>query len=173
MVRYSSTKSAAAPRLVDLPDLLTVAEYATFMRLSLRTVYRYVAEGKVRTIRVRGSIRIPKIAIEQRVAGGMRPMAGVTHEIEAQMDEIASLQEASKRVATARGKVAQATQEVHKARGAMRLAEHACAIADDDLRHAQRYLDKEIAREAAEIEKRIARNREITRHVRVLHNALN
>jgi excisionase family DNA binding protein len=47
---------------------LTVNELAAFLRVSQRTAYNLVWSGEVPSVRVRGSIRIPRAALFQQLA---------------------------------------------------------------------------------------------------------
>lgn len=54
----------------ELPDLLTVDEFARYMRLNRNTAYEAVRSGRVPSVRLgkRGAIRIPKQAIERMLS---------------------------------------------------------------------------------------------------------
>lgn len=43
----------------EVPEVLTVPEFAKSLRVSLRTVYRAVESGELKTVRLLGAIRIP------------------------------------------------------------------------------------------------------------------
>jgi excisionase family DNA binding protein len=47
----------------DLPDLLTVAELAAWLRLGRNTAYEIVRRGEIQHVRFGRSIRIPKTAL--------------------------------------------------------------------------------------------------------------
>lgn len=51
-----------------MPDLLTVAEVASLLRVSTRTVQRLCAAGDLPAIRVRRSWRIRRADLEELVA---------------------------------------------------------------------------------------------------------
>ncbi|MFQ5462357.1 MAG: helix-turn-helix domain-containing protein [Phycisphaerae bacterium] len=52
-----------------IPDILTVAEVARYMRISRDTVYRLAARGELRGRKVGRIWRFPKSAIEEYVHG--------------------------------------------------------------------------------------------------------
>jgi len=52
-----------------IPDILTVAEVARYMRISRDTVYRLAAEGDLRGRKIGRIWRFPKSAIEAYVHG--------------------------------------------------------------------------------------------------------
>lgn len=58
-----------SPRLESLPDLMTVTEYATFARRGKNQAYEDVRQGRVPSIRLGTSIRIPKAALLRLLAG--------------------------------------------------------------------------------------------------------
>jgi len=51
---------------------LTVRELAELLRVSRRTAYILVQTGQVPSVRVGGSIRIPRAALVHELANGMR-----------------------------------------------------------------------------------------------------
>jgi excisionase family DNA binding protein len=51
---------------------LTVRELAQVLRVSTRTAYLLVKTGEVPSVRVGGSIRIPRAALVQHLAGELR-----------------------------------------------------------------------------------------------------
>ena len=53
--------------LDELPELVTVEEYAAFTRQGLTKAYADVHEGRVESIRLGRTIRIPRRAIEELV----------------------------------------------------------------------------------------------------------
>ena len=56
-------------RLGDLPELVTVDEYAAFVRQGLTKSYEDIRLGRVEAIRLGRTIRIPRRALEQLVDG--------------------------------------------------------------------------------------------------------
>ena len=53
----------------ERPDLLTVRELADYLRVSLRTAYQLVTDGEVQALKVGGQWRIPRAALDSRLAG--------------------------------------------------------------------------------------------------------
>lgn len=51
--------------LLDYPDLLTIKEYGQIARRGRLQCYEDVRLGRVRSIRLGGAIRIPRLAIER------------------------------------------------------------------------------------------------------------
>jgi len=47
-----------------MPDILTIKEVASYLRVSPKTVYLIVAEGKLGHFHVRRAIRIPRKALQ-------------------------------------------------------------------------------------------------------------
>lgn len=45
-------------------DIYTVHDIAKMLKVSEKTVYRLVKDGEINVIRIYGSIRIPRIALE-------------------------------------------------------------------------------------------------------------
>lgn len=58
-----------SPRLCDLPDLLTVVEYARFVRRYRGCAYENVRTGTVPSVRLGRAIRIPRAALQRVLAG--------------------------------------------------------------------------------------------------------
>ncbi len=58
----------ASPHLDDYGDLLKVTEYAAIARRGKRQAYEDVRLGRITSIRLGTAIRIPKAAIEQKLA---------------------------------------------------------------------------------------------------------
>lgn len=50
------------------PELLTLRELAEYLRVSMRTAYQLVADGAVPAVKVGGQWRIPRGALERRLA---------------------------------------------------------------------------------------------------------
>ena len=48
------------------PAMYTVKEAATILRIGRRQVYDLVASGDIPSVRVGGSIRIPRVQLEQK-----------------------------------------------------------------------------------------------------------
>ena len=55
--------TATATALDQLPDLMTVEEYAAFARRGKNQAYEDVREGRIDHVRLGRAIRIPKAAI--------------------------------------------------------------------------------------------------------------
>lgn len=55
--------------MANAPDLLNVREAAELLRVSTATVYDSVKEGKLRGVKLRSRVLIPKTAIEEFMAG--------------------------------------------------------------------------------------------------------
>ena len=55
--------------LDELPELVTVEEYATFTRQGLTKAYADVRTGCIESIRLGRTIRIPRRAVEELVYG--------------------------------------------------------------------------------------------------------
>lgn len=64
-----------APRLDDLPDLITVPEFAAAFRIGRGKAYLLVRSGTVPSITLGRSRRIPKQAL-QRMIEGVDSVAG-------------------------------------------------------------------------------------------------
>jgi excisionase family DNA binding protein len=50
------------------PELMTLAELATYLRVSKRTAYRLAYEGAVPAVKVGGQWRVPRTALESQLA---------------------------------------------------------------------------------------------------------
>ena len=59
----------SSPRIEDLPELVTIEEYAAFMRQGRSKSYEDVRLGRIKSIRLGRVIRIPRRAIEALVNG--------------------------------------------------------------------------------------------------------
>lgn len=66
-VRMSTTQ--------ERPRFLTVPELAAYLRVSRTHAYRLVKEGRVPTLRVGGSWRIPVDELERRIVDEPEPAA--------------------------------------------------------------------------------------------------
>lgn len=53
-------------------ELLTIDETAARLRVSRRTVYRLMAEGRIRATKVRGSTFVSQLALDRYVAASER-----------------------------------------------------------------------------------------------------
>jgi excisionase family DNA binding protein len=53
------------------PELLTVRELGQYLRVSRRTAYQLINEGKVPHVRIGGSIRIPRAQLDEQLADSM------------------------------------------------------------------------------------------------------
>jgi len=58
---YEEIKKAVA----DLPAMLTVDEVARFLRVSYKTVFRLIAYGKMRAVKVGRQWRVPKECLRE------------------------------------------------------------------------------------------------------------
>ena len=62
------------PRLDELPELCTVEEYSAFTRQGLTKCYSDIREGRIESIRLGRTIRIPRRALEELLgASPVRP----------------------------------------------------------------------------------------------------
>ncbi len=57
------------PPLSDLPDVLTISEAASVLRLGVNQAYRAASEGKIPARRVGRSWRVPKAALVRWLDG--------------------------------------------------------------------------------------------------------
>lgn len=48
----------------------TVAQLADILQISAKTVYRLIKDKEIRSIRIRGQIRVPSKALEEYLEGG-------------------------------------------------------------------------------------------------------
>lgn len=64
-------ESAPSERL-DVPDLWTVEEVATGLRVTRATMYRIVASGAIETVKVGGQIRIRGSAVTEYISRNTR-----------------------------------------------------------------------------------------------------
>jgi excisionase family DNA binding protein len=67
--RYSPVSAATAPRETERPELLTAAEVAGWLRISDDSVYRLVAAGQLRAVKVGGLWRFRRADIEELLGG--------------------------------------------------------------------------------------------------------
>lgn len=58
-------------RLDELPDLLTVAEVTSVLRVSRNTVYDAIRSGQVPVVRFGRRVLIPKRGLVELMAGGV------------------------------------------------------------------------------------------------------
>ncbi len=63
------TTSELPTRLSDLPDVLTVDQMADVFSIGRNAAYEAVRTGQVRHVKIGRTIRIPKIAVEELLAG--------------------------------------------------------------------------------------------------------
>ncbi len=56
----------------DLTPLLTVAEVASYLQVSIRTVRRLIVSGELKVIRIGRAIRVQKTALRAFIASGTR-----------------------------------------------------------------------------------------------------
>lgn len=47
-------------RYEEFPNFMTVAEFSKLVNVSIKTTYKEIADGKIRALRVRNAIRIPR-----------------------------------------------------------------------------------------------------------------
>lgn len=50
----------------EQPELLTVQELASYLRVGMRTAYQYVTDGVVPAVKVGGQWRIPRAELERQ-----------------------------------------------------------------------------------------------------------
>lgn len=53
------------------PDFLTVRELGEYLRVSRRTAYQLIYDGRVPHVRIGGSIRIPRAELDRQFADEM------------------------------------------------------------------------------------------------------
>jgi excisionase family DNA binding protein len=58
--------------LKPLPDFISVEKFAELAEVSSRTVERWMCERKIDTLKLGGSIRIPKLELIRLLASGYR-----------------------------------------------------------------------------------------------------
>ena len=58
-------------RLSEWPELMTVKQGAVRLQSGVTTIYRAIGDGSLPAIKVRGSYRIPREAIERLIADAM------------------------------------------------------------------------------------------------------
>lgn len=68
-----SSPEAEKPAVIhDLPALATVRQVAAYMQVHNRTVRTWLADGRLKFLKVGGkAVRIPRAEIERFLAGGM------------------------------------------------------------------------------------------------------
>ncbi len=49
-------------------DLLRPDEIADYFRLSRKTIYAWVSQGKIESVKINGTIRIPLVGVEKLLA---------------------------------------------------------------------------------------------------------
>ena len=54
----------------ELPMLLTRQEAADFLRKHVRSLDRLIAQGKIKAVRVGGSVLVPRAEMERILSGG-------------------------------------------------------------------------------------------------------
>jgi excisionase family DNA binding protein len=59
----------------ERPEFLSVRELGEYLRVSLRTAYQLVNDGAVPAVKVGGQYRIPRAALDQRLADATKPAA--------------------------------------------------------------------------------------------------
>lgn len=64
-----STTVSTPPLVADLPELCTVQEAASVLRVSRRSAYDMLRSGELPGIRLRGAWRIPRHALARIVSG--------------------------------------------------------------------------------------------------------
>jgi len=58
--------------LEDLDRLYTLKEVEEFLKVSRRTVYRYIKSGKLKAVKVNGRWRVPREELERIAKEGLR-----------------------------------------------------------------------------------------------------
>ena len=78
----------ALERLVDLPEILTVAEAGRVLRLGRNSAYEAVRRGEIPSVRIGRRLLVPRVALERLLAtagpqgreaesAGMPPQSGI------------------------------------------------------------------------------------------------
>jgi excisionase family DNA binding protein len=86
-VRIPDDAPAATPTFDELPDVLTVEEAASFLRIGRRQMYQALARGDIYSAKIGRTIRIPKVGILTWLVG---PAGSASHEMEDNMPNAAS-----------------------------------------------------------------------------------
>jgi excisionase family DNA binding protein len=75
------TTSKLPTRLSDLPDVLTVDQVADVLSICRNAAYEAVRTGQVRHVKIGRTIRVPKMAVEELLAGydATQPMTSAEH----------------------------------------------------------------------------------------------
>ena len=58
--------------LEDLDRLYTLKEVENFLKVSRRTVYRYIKSGKLKAVKVNGQWRVPREELERIAREGLK-----------------------------------------------------------------------------------------------------
>lgn len=64
--------NAQLKELEQLPDVLKVAEFATFMRIDRGLAYEMVRQKIIPAVRLGRAIRIPKLAVQRMIEDAAR-----------------------------------------------------------------------------------------------------
>jgi excisionase family DNA binding protein len=57
------------------PQVLTVDEVATLLRLDRKTIYHAIAGGEIPAVRIRRRLLVPRVALDKLMAGEVKPAA--------------------------------------------------------------------------------------------------
>ena len=80
MVKSASKFIKSASKFICMqPDLLTTDEAATYLRLSQRKLYEFLAKGTVPCTKVTGRWLFPRAALDRWVMAGLITSAAFTH----------------------------------------------------------------------------------------------
>jgi excisionase family DNA binding protein len=60
----------------QLPDLLTVPQVADYLQMSIPTIRRWVAEGRIQSIKIGRARRIPREVVLNLIEAGMEGNPG-------------------------------------------------------------------------------------------------
>lgn len=66
-------------RLVDLPDVLTVKQFAAFLGIGRNTAYEAVRRGEILAVKIGRRLLIPRRAVE-RLLDGPRAIGDHSHD---------------------------------------------------------------------------------------------
>jgi len=62
-IEHPERQQLEHPQLASLPDLLTMKEAASYLRLSTRSMYRAEERKEIKTVRIGGRVLVPKMSI--------------------------------------------------------------------------------------------------------------
>jgi excisionase family DNA binding protein len=77
--------------LTPYPDVLTAGEVAEVLRVHLRSVQRWAKQGRVATVRVGRSFRIPRAEVLRWMVPATNPLFGVHQDVGAPIELTAAL----------------------------------------------------------------------------------